>query len=78
MPDWSRCQCCVQGIEAVSDMSDTQVEACAGGPTLRTEVVYFSLQKNTKGIHRSVQALIQALQQVSCTQILQQTLDHKP
>ena len=60
----------MQGIEAVSDMSDTQVEACAGGPTLRTEVVYFSLQKNTKGIHRSIQALIQALQQVSSSQTL--------
>lgn len=48
----------------MSDISDNQVEACAGGPVLRTEVVYFALQKNSKHMHRSMQALLQALQQV--------------
>lgn len=45
-------------------MSDGQVEACAGGILLRTEAVYYALQKNTKHINRSIQALLGALQQV--------------
>ena len=53
-----------QGIEIIDDISDSQVEACAGGPILRTEVIYFALQKNSKHIHRSIQILLQALEQV--------------
>ena len=53
-----------QGIEIIDDISDSQVEACAGGPVLRTEVIDFALQKNSKHIHRSIQALLQALEEV--------------
>ena len=66
---------CVKGIETVTDISDSQVEACAGGPVLRTEVVYFALQKNNKHINRSIQALLQALQQV-CRDIAIAVVSH--
>ncbi len=59
----------VQGVETLMDVSETQLEACAGGPILRAEGVYVGL--NTKGLQRGSQMLLQALQQVEKTSPLE-------
>jgi len=52
----------LQGLETLADVSEAQLEACAGGPVLRAEGVYVTL--NNKGIQKGAQVLLQALQQV--------------
>ena len=54
----------VQNVEAVSNISETQAEACAGGPTLRTEVIYYNLQKSSRHVSKAISALMGAIQQV--------------
>ena len=58
----------LQGLETLTDVSETQLEACAGGPVLRAEGVYVTL--NSKGIQKGAQVLLQALQQVNDPHII--------
>ena len=53
-----------QGVVTVTDLSSDQVDAMAGGPTLRSQALAFGIVRNVKALQKGMARLLEALQQV--------------
>lgn len=55
----------MQGLVTVTDVSADQVDAMAGGATLRSQALAFGVVRNPKQLNRTMGRLLAALQQVA-------------
>lgn len=55
----------LQGLVTVTDVSADQVDAMAGGATLRSQALAFGVIRNPKQLNRTMGRLLAALQQVT-------------